>query len=100
MSATGKLMRNLFKNHALELWVGGDTFQVPFQQLQKCITETWFKSTLAFITELDIDVESPIAHLQTWKSNDTFLMEDTIRTGMSSKELAAVNRCHMHIQVT
>ena len=93
-------MRNLMENHALEMGIGGDIFQAPFQQLKECITDTWFKSTLEFISENDITIDSPMAQLQLWRTGDTFLTADAIEAGMSGKDLAAINRCRMHLKAT
>ena len=84
-SPTGKLMRNLMENHALEMGIGGDIFQAPFQPLKECITDTWFKSTLEFISENNITIDSPMAQLQLWRTGDTFLTADAIEAGMSGK---------------
>ena len=84
----------------MEMGIGGDIFQAPFQQLKECITDTWFKSTLEFISENDINIDSPMAQLQLWRTGDTFLTADAIEAGMSGKDLAAINRCRMHLKAT
>ena len=97
-SATGKLIRLLIEYHMIETGMGGSIFDIPFEAMKDCMTETWIKSTIKFIASSDITIKSPMEPLQKWTDEDTFLMADAIAAGYSGKALSAINRCRMHLR--
>ena len=98
-SATGKLMRILNEYHILEIGLCNTIYDMPFDTIKDCMTNTWMKRTLEFLWENDIEIKSDDTRIKTgWTENDTNLMQDAIDEGYSGKALAAINRCRMHMK--
>ena len=97
-TATGKLMRNLAEYHQLECGMEEYLFHLPYDLMKECMTDTWMKNTTEFASKTDIEVRPIFSPLIKWCENDSFLMSDAINAGFTGKELAAINRCRMHMK--
>ena len=98
-SATGKLLRILKEYHTLEIGLEGTIYNLPYDKIKDCMTESWMKNTLEFLWENEIEIKSDDPTITAgWSTHDTNIMQDAIDAGYSGKALAAINRCRMYMK--
>ena len=98
-SATGKLLRILKEYHALEVGLKMSVYDLPYNKVKECMTDTWMKNTLEFLsnTEITIKSDEPLI-ADGWTEGDTSIMQDALDAGYSGTALAAINRCRIHMK--
>ena len=74
-------------------------YDMPYDIIKDCMTETWMKNTLEFLEDTEIEIRSEEAMIADgWTTNDTNIMQDVIDDGYRGKALASINRCRMYMK--
>ena len=98
-TATGILLHALAEYHMLETGSFKSLFHLPKIMLH-LLTQSWLKSTLYFLYEKEIQIDSDLPSLCQWSPQDRSLMDTLcLRGSVTQIELCAINRCRMHLRI-
>lgn len=94
-SVTGKLLRISFDQYTLEMGRGGSPLSTSF--CNYTTSKTWVSNTIAHMKEAGIQLTGDLSELERWSKNDTFIMDEMARQGISN--LASINKVRLYLRV-
>ena len=99
---TGQLLTNVIEAHTVEVGRSGTLFSQSYQSIHAEMTYSWIKSVMEFTDENGIRLQGKTPTLQTWREDDSMLMDDIEATQgitIHTEDRAAFHRCRMHLRV-
>ena len=98
-TATGILLQAITEYHMLESGSFKSLYQLP-PILLPILTRSWLKSTLLFLQQNNIQIETDIHPLRQWSLHDRSLMDVLCHRGsVTQADLHVINKCRMHLKV-
>ncbi len=95
----GKLLQLGLETMCLELGLNGKIFSHDWHALHLLVTPTWLSQTWRFQTEYNISINTCTPEIPLSREGDQLLMMLFSQAGISGKELATLNCCHIFLQV-
>lgn len=95
-SNTGKLLRSTLEYNALETGYPGDPLCIPL--VTYTTPQTWISNTLHFMAKYNIQIRSDITGLESWISQDTYIMEQLNDYG-TVNTLRTINKVRLYLRV-
>jgi len=97
--STGKLIRLGLETLHLELGLNGHLLSLDWPTLHHMTTPTWITHTWRFMHENGISIETNTPEIPMSREGDQLLTNLFLQAGIRGKDLAALNRCRLFLQV-
>ena len=97
----GPLLRSACEAALMNLGIGGlYLFGADYKLFKSLLPPSWIKSTWEFLFTHNVSIPTNCADLKLRREGDFYLMERFQTLGYKCKQLAALNRCRLFLQVT
>ena len=79
--------------------LAGNVFSHSYAKFGFLATPSWITSTWQFISKYGLSLHGSLPNLELLQEGDQFLIQAFYDSGIQGQDLAAINHCHLFLQV-